>query len=99
MKASPVPEPRPKTKVKVKVIGSRPPPVVIREPMEQEIAARLNNPSESDNSNPGAEIPPKVITSIPHDCLLDSTSFSSFNGSHNHLIIFRTLLELQNRTL
>ena len=78
-KASPVLEPLPKTKVKVKVIGSRPPHVVIREPTEQEIAARLNNPSESDNSSPDAEIPPKVITSTPHDRLITSTSFFFFS--------------------
>ena len=67
--------------------------------MEQEIAVRLNNPSESDNSSPGAEIPPKVVTSTHHDCLLTSTSFSFFDSYDNHLVIFKTLLVLQSKTL
>ena len=62
-KVVPAPEPRPKTKIKITATKSRPPPVVIREPTEQEVAARLNNPSESDNSSPGAEVPLQVFTS------------------------------------
>ena len=62
-KPAPIPEPRPKTKIKIAATKSRPPPVIIREHTEQEVADRLNNPSESENSCPGAEIPPQVFTS------------------------------------
>ncbi|CAI8610161.1 unnamed protein product [Vicia faba] len=52
----PVPAVEPRPKIRIKTTAARPPPVIIQEPTEREVAARLNNPSESDNSSPGAEI-------------------------------------------
>ena len=75
-KAIPAPEPHPKTKIKITATKSRPPPVVIREPTEQEVATRLNNPSESDNSSPGAEVPIQVFASTENRLLLELTLFS-----------------------
>ena len=68
----PVPAVETRPKIRIKTIAGRPPPVVINEPTEQEVIARLNNPSESDNSSPGAEIPVQVFASTDHHLFLDS---------------------------
>ena len=41
----------------------KPTPIIIQEPIEQEIAARMNDLSESDNSSPGAKVPLQAIIS------------------------------------
>ena len=72
-KPTPAVETRPK--IRIKTTAGRLPPVIINEPTEQEVIARLNNPSESDNSSPGAEIPVQVSTSTACYVLL-SLSFT-----------------------
>ena len=66
-KTTPIPESRPKPKIMVTASRSRPAPIITQEPIEHEIAARMNDPSESDNSSPGAEVSPKVIPSTIED--------------------------------
>ena len=64
---APILEYLPKTKIKVTTNKSRLAPIIIQEPTEQEIASRMNDLSESDNSSPGIEVPPKVIISTIKD--------------------------------
>ncbi|CAI8614196.1 unnamed protein product [Vicia faba] len=53
----PVPAVETRLKIRIKTTAGRPPPVVINEPTEHEVIAKINNPSESDNSSSSAEIP------------------------------------------
>ena len=60
-KAAPAPESRPVMRTKVTGNKPRPPPVIIKEPTEEELNVLLSNPVESDNSSPGAEVPVHVM--------------------------------------
>ena len=82
MKDASVPTPAPEgrtVRIKVAVRKPRPPAVVIEEPTEEELNALVNNPVESDNSSPGAEIPLQVVS---------LTIFNLGVDSHVRLCIF-----------
>ena len=70
-KAAPAPEPRPTIKIKVAGKKSRPPPVIIEEPTEEELNVLLSKPVESDNSSPGAEVPLQVVPSTTFNLGVD----------------------------
>ena len=96
-KPAPAVETRPK--IRIKTTAGRLPPVIIDEPTEHEVVARLNNPSESDNSSPGAEIPVQVflrllIIYFSHSLLL----YDAFK-SNKFFLFSRTLLALRHEIL
>ena len=95
----PVPSVEPRPKIRVKTTAARPPPVVINEPTEQEVIARLNNPSESDNSSPGAEIPVHAFASTDYHLFLYSLLLYEDSKRNEFLLFSRTLLALPNESL
>ena len=96
-KPAPAVETRPK--IRIKTTAGRPPPEIINEPTEQEVIARLNNPSESDNSSPGVEIPVQVFLRLLIIYFFHSLLLCDDSTSNKFFLFSRTLLALRHEFL